>query len=159
MAFLTFTFQASAADPYLDYASPSSFTNVQPTNYNDQWNPSIINAISAWNSSPSPAAIAYNTSSPNYIIAQQFSDSWYGLCAQYHGTYHYTISLNSESISADADNFGNFVQSCLVHEYGHVFWLCDNPDTTDTTIMDYGRDRNTMIDPQTFDINNVNAIF
>lgn len=48
----------------------------------------------------------------------------------------------------------NFVMS---HEFGHLFWLCDNPVTSSPSIMDYNRNRNTMTSPQQFDISNVNA--
>lgn len=69
----------------------------------------------------------------------------------------FDITLNSRTISRDATNVSNFIQSVFVHELGHSIWLRDNPPTTSPSIMSHSRDRDTMTDPQTYDINAVNA--
>ena len=71
-------------------------------------------------------------------------------------TTKFTIKVNARTISADATNFNNFAKSTVTHEFGHVFWLCDNPNTSKSSIMKYSRNSG-MTAPQTFDVDNVNA--
>lgn len=98
--------------------------------------------------------------SQNYILASQYLDEWYGIEIPTPSSGYITsfiIKLNTRTIADNATNFSNFAQSVLVHELGHVFWLKDNPGTTSSSIMKYSRNRNLMILPQQYDINNVNA--
>lgn len=67
------------------------------------------------------------------------------------------FQTRSRTISNKATNISNFAKSTVTHEFGHVFWLCDNPTTNKSSIMKSSRNRNTMTVPQTFDIDNVNA--
>lgn len=71
----------------------------------------------------------------------------------------FAIVLVSENITeaAQSGNLANYIQSTMVHELGHTIWLADNPITSAASIMKYSRDRNTMINPSTFDILNVDA--
>ncbi len=94
--------------------------------------------------------------------ADKYDDTWYGLTSQTYNsstgyTTKFTIKVNARNISADATNFNNFAKSTVTHEFGHVFWLCDNPNTSKSSIMKYSRNRNGMTAPQTFDVDNVNA--
>lgn len=94
--------------------------------------------------------------------ADKYDDTWYELTSQTYNsstgyTTKFTIKVNARNISADATNFNNFAKSTVTHEFGHVFWLCDNPNTSKSSIMKYSRNRNSMTAPQTFDVDNVNA--
>lgn len=94
--------------------------------------------------------------------ADKYADTWYGLTSQTYNsstgyTTKFTIKVNARTISADATNFNNFAKSTVMHEFGHVFQLCDNPNTSKSSIMKYSRNRNGMTAPQTFDVDNVNA--
>lgn len=98
----------------------------------------------------------------NSIEAARYNDTWYGLTSQTYNsstgyTTKFTIKVNARTISEDATNFNNFAKSTVTHEFGHVFWLCDNPNTSKSSIMKYSRNRNSMTAPQTFDVDNVNA--
>ena len=88
----------------------------------------------------------YGFSSPNFTVKEY----------DYNNTWQTPMN---QSISNDATNFNNFVQSVLVHELGHILCLADNPSTTSSSIMKYSRDRNTLTRPQTYDINDVNTKF
>lgn len=153
-----------AADPYLSYGSKTGSVNVEKYSdkYNDTWVSILNNGISAWNNSKANVSISKTSSSKNSIEAAQYDDTWYGLTTQTYNpstgyTSKFVIKVNARTISADATNFDNFAKSTVTHEFGHVFWLCDNPSTSKSSIMKYSRDRNTMTTPQTFDIDNVNA--
>lgn len=152
-----------AADPYMDYGSETGTVSVQPySESNDIWKSIINTGIANWNNSSANVSISVSSSSSNTISAASYDDSWYGLTTQtYYTSTGYTISfviqINSRKIFNDATNFSNFATSTVTHEFGHVFWLCDNPNTTMSSIMKHSRDRNTMTTPQQFDINNVNA--
>lgn len=153
-----------AADPYLSCGSKSGSISVKSYSdkYNDTWVSILNNGISAWNNSKANVSISKSSSSSNVIEAAKYDDTWYGLTTQtYNATTGYTskfvIKINAKTISDSATNFDNFAKSTVTHEFGHVFWLCDNPSTTKSSIMKYSRDRNSMTVPQTFDVDNVNA--
>ncbi len=153
-----------AADPYLSYGSKTGNVNVKEYSdkYNDTWVSVLNNGISAWNNSSANVSISKTSSSKNSIEAAQYDDTWYGLTSPAYDTstgyiVKFTIKVNARTISADATNFNNFAKSTVTHEFGHVFWLCDNPNTSKSSIMKHSRNRNTMTTPQTFDIDNVNA--
>lgn len=153
-----------AADPYLSFGSKTGNVNVKKyaDKYNDTWVSVIDNGISAWNNSSANVSISKSSSSKNSIEAARYDDTWYGLTSQTYNsstgyTTKFTIKVNARTISADATNFNNFAKSTVAHEFGHVFWLCDNPNTSKSSIMKYSRNRNGMTAPQTFDVDNVNA--
>lgn len=152
-----------AADPFLNYGSKSGSITVKSyaNSYNSQWVTIINNARSAWNSSSAKVSISTSSSSNNTIEAAKFNDSWYGLCSQSYNTStghttKFTIKVNARTITKDATNFNSFAKSTVAHEFGHVFWLCDNPSTNSSSLMKHSRNRNNLTTPQTFDINNVN---
>ncbi|WP_152600474.1 hypothetical protein [Bifidobacterium biavatii] len=155
---------AYAADPYLPYGSKTGTINVKnySDKYNDQWISIIDNGISAWNNSRANVAISTKLFSNNSIEAARYDATWYGLTTQTYNTStgytsKFVVQVNAKTISADASDFANFAKSTVTHEFGHVFWLVDNPSTAQSSIMKYSRNRNIMTTPQTFDINNVNA--
>ena len=157
-----FSLAVHAKDPYLDIGSKTGKIDIQSYNnkYNDIWVTIIDNGIANWNDSSANVSISVSSKSSNTIEAARYDDSWYGLTTQRNNIftgYSFEIQVNARTISADATNTSNFATSTVTHEFGHIFWLCDNPDTGEDSIMKYNRDRNTMTKPQSFDIDNVNA--
>jgi hypothetical protein len=138
-----------------EWGSQSPFINVPPNNYNDQWKKPMEAAASAWTSTPTPVVVSTLSSSKNKVLAGSYTDTWYGIATSANPG-PFTIKLNSRTINRDATNFYNFVKSTLVHEYGHIFSL---DHTTKTAIMNSNRDRNTMTNPQQFDIDEVNSVY
>lgn len=117
---------------YMDADMPMSEIGNRHPYYNNNyaWVRIIDDGIAAWNDSGANVSITTSSSSDNTIEPARYNDTWYGLTTQ----------------------------TCTVaHEFGHVFWLCDNPNTTKPSLIKHSRDRNTMMTPQQFDIDNVNA--
>lgn len=155
---------AYAADPYI--ANGSETGNITVKNYssdnNYAWVRIIDDGIAAWNDSGANVSISTSSSSDNTIEPARYNDTWYGLTTQtcYASTGYtikFIIQINARTIADDAADIFNFATSTVAHEFGHVFWLCDDPNTTKPSLMKYNRDRNTMTTPQQFDIDNVNA--
>lgn len=151
------------ADPYMGAGMPSCSYSVKfGGNYNSSWTSYLNNSIGAWNSTSTPVIISQPSSASNILYAGSYSDSWLGnyTLKWTNGVVSgFTIKVNSRTISNAATNFANFAQSTTVHEFGHSFSLDDDPTTNRSTIMSYSRNRNTMIRPQQFDIENVNAYY
>lgn len=128
--------------------------------YGEAWCNVINKSINAWNNSSANVAISVSDSSNNKILVRKYDEAWYGLATQTCSSAGYTskfdIKINSRTIRNDASSYAKFARSTLTHEFGHIFWLADDPDTSQKSIMKYSRDRNVMVKPQTFDINNVN---
>ena len=153
-----------AADPYGECGSKTGKISVKDysSSYNSLWVSAIDNGISAWNNSSANVTISVSSSSKNYIEAAQFDDEWYGLTTQTCNiltgyTSKFVMQLNARTISSDATDYRKFIKSTVAHEFGHVFWLCDNPSTASKSIMKHRRDREKTTALTTFDINNVNA--
>lgn len=152
-----------AADPYLNYGAKTGTINVQnySSKYGKKWTERIDKCITAWNNSGANVNISISTNSKNIIESAEYSDTWYGSTNQVYNkktgyTSQFTIRINRRTIKQAAEKYGMFARSTLVHEIGHVFWLCDNPSTNKASIMKYNRNRNTMVKPQTVDVDNVN---
>ena len=129
--------------------------------YSAKWTKIIDKSIAAWNGSSANVNISVSAQSKNVIKAKRYNDTWYGLTTQTHNktsgyTSKFIIKVNTKTIKAKATNYSKFARSTVTHEFGHVFWLADNPNTKKSSIMKYDRDRNTMVKPQQFDIDNVN---
>lgn len=145
----------------MNYGFSSPNFTVKEYDYNNTWQTPMINLYLIGIYSDT-CLVTKSSSSANTIVAAGYSDTWYGLATQTvsgNTTTKFQIKLNSTTISNDATNFNNFVQSVLVHELGHILWLADNPSTTSSSIMKYTRDRNTLTRPQSYDINDVNTKF
>ncbi len=145
---------------YLDFGWPTTTVPIQPYSYNDVWQPAMDASISNWNDAGVEVTFVKDSSCDNIVIAESRAEDWYGINSViYNGSelVSFDITLNSRTISRDATNVSNFIQSVFVHELGHSIWLRDNPPTTSPSIMSHSRDRDTMTDPQTYDINAVNA--
>lgn len=158
---------ALAASPYLEYGSCNRDIKIKSiSSLSTTWQSIVNSSMAAWNAANANVTIREASVSllcSNSVEVNEYDDTWYGLCSQTYSangcTTKFTIRMNSRTISKDATNFSNFAQSTLVHEFGHVFWLCDEPDTSYASIMKYSRNRNTMIVPQQYDINNVRAMY
>ena len=152
------------ADPYSSHGCQYGAISVKNYSslYNDTWVAILNSGRAAWNNSSANVVITTTSSSNNTIEAANYSDTWYGLnIPNYNHTTGYTtefhIKINSRTINNDATNLSNFAKSTVAHEFGHCFWLCDNPTTSALTLMKHKRNRNSITTPQSFDIMNVNA--
>lgn len=162
LVFSAFPVKQTQAATFNDYGHRYGRIDIEPFNYNSTWQNPMNASLSSWNYSSANVDIRKSIYSGNRYIASSYSDTWYGLCTQwlYVGTRYtarFEIKLNSREIVADATNFYNFVDSVGTHEFGHIFWLADNPNTGNGSIMNYNRNRNTLTNPTSFDINNVNS--
>lgn len=147
-----------SASAFLSYGWPNVVIPIKPYSYNNTWQSPMDASISNWNNAGAKITFNKDSTSNNTIIVDSYADSWLGLNTGTHSGSQLTrfvIQLNSRTINLNATNFSNFVTSVFVHELGHSIWLADNPDTTCETIMSYYRDRNTMTQPQVYDIRNV----
>ncbi|MEK4529528.1 MULTISPECIES: hypothetical protein [Paenibacillus] len=158
---LMFSFNLTTSAELTNSGSPDAGISVKsPDNLNDTWKTPINEGIIAWNGTPTPVTIGYLSSSTNTITAASYPDTWYGLNSQwFFPKYRYTIQLNSRTIVRDATNFSNFVKGATVHEFGHSFFLKDNPNTTKASIMKYSNDFNTVTTPRQYDIDDVNTAY
>ncbi|MDC3418341.1 hypothetical protein [Aquibacillus salsiterrae] len=138
---------------------PTPNFSLRNFNYNDTWEPPMDRGIVEWNNTPTLVRIGTSSSSPNTVVAQQFSYAAYGYYYNWtHTDKDFEIELNSRTISNDATNIQNFIQSAMTHELGHALWLADNPSST-SSIMHYDNNFNVNYKPFQFDINNVNTKF
>ncbi|MBE5967253.1 MAG: hypothetical protein E7255_09865 [Lachnospiraceae bacterium] len=137
------------------WGSQTPHINVPTNTYNDTWKTPMNAAAVAWNGTDTKVTVGVLSTSKNSVLAASYTDTWYGTASSANPG-PFTIKLNARTISNDATNFANFVQSTLVHEYGHIFCL---DHTTKTSIMNSSRDRNTMITPQAFDVSEVNSVY
>ena len=122
------------------------------------------NSVSAWNSTNTPVNIkTVPGSGHSYVIDGVYNDTWYGLYTPKNRQWiisgragKFTIELNRKELVSESDNFW---QSVLVHELGHAFCLDDNPSSGNSSIMNYDRNRNTLIKPTSNDIAGVNSAY
>ncbi len=145
---------------YLDYGWSTTTIPIQPYSYNDVWQTAMDASISSWNNAGVEVTFGKDSSCDNTVIAAYLDADWYGNITCYPNESElesFDISLNSRRISEDTTNTSNFIQSVFVHELGHTIWLRDNPPTGLDSIMYHFRDRDTMTEPQDYDINAVNA--
>ena len=157
---LIFNVTTAYAARFRSYGWPSATVPVKTYSYNSTWQTPMNQSVLNWNGTPTRIGFSKSSSSSNNIYASQYSWSDYGKCTStYTGSKitNYTIKLNSRTISADATNLSNFIQSVFVHELGHTIWLGDNPNTSSSSIMKYSRNRNSMTKPSSYDISSVNT--
>ena len=91
-----------------------------------------------------------------------------------HAIYYGATNVNNNKIIVrdyDYDSSGSsynpdthtaltyMVCSTIAHEIGHLYWLADNPVESpagyDVSLMNHGRNRNKIYEPQVFDVSNV----
>lgn len=155
---------ASGAEPArADYFSggwPTAWSYIRPYSYNATWQSPMDRSLNNWNATASPADIQKVSGASNTVTAASYPDSWFGHYRKSCGVgCSYAIRLNSRRISAEATNFANFVTSVMVHEFGHALSMADNPNTTRASIMKESRSRNSMITPQSYDVEEVNRYY
>ncbi|MFG1872897.1 zinc metalloprotease [Micromonospora arborensis] len=129
--------------------------SIYPYNYNSTWMSPLDRSLSNWNVTASPAYFYKDTLSSSTLTVTSYSDTWYGYY-QACGTTCMYVRVNSRTINRDASNFSNFVTSVVVHELGHALNLAHNDLTS---IMNHGRNRNSMTTPQSHDVADVNAYY
>lgn len=153
---------APAQATFYSGGMPNAHYLIRPYSYNDLWQPNLDRALTNWFNTPTPAWIEKSTATSSALTAAQFADTWYGLYSPSGSGSGRTfqIRLNSRTIARDAANFANFVTSCFVHELGHGLSLNDDPPVASTaSIMRHDRNRNVMITPQQYDIDDVNNFY
>ena len=146
---------------YLSYGYGSSTVYVHPYSFDNPWQNAINQSRNNWNDSNANVHIGSLASSNNYIFVGVYDGTQYGkyIPKDQNGSEvtRFHIQLNKNQITSAANNLSNFIQSVTVHEFGHAFWLKDNPNTPRSSIMKYSRDRDTMINPSNYDVQNVKA--
>lgn len=148
------------AATFLNYGYPSSTIPIRPYTYAAAWQGPMDTSLANWNNAGAKVQFVKSSSSSNTITVGSFNNTAYGVnYASVSGNkvVNFRIELNTSTITTDASNLTNFIQSVFVHELGHSIWLGDNPTTSSPSIMSYTRNRNSMTKPQTFDINNVKS--
>jgi hypothetical protein len=146
----------------LSYGYPTPTIKVKAYSYNSTWQVPMDQSLTNWVNTPTKINVYKISQSDNTISAFNSADTYYGInypTVSGSTLTKFRIELNSRTISGDATNFSIFVQSVLVHELGHSMWLADanTITTSNSTIMQYARNRNIMSTPQYFDIVNING--
>lgn len=155
----------SKAAVYNDYGLESkNATLSQVSGLSDKWATVIKNAIETWNNSGAGVKVEQSVTPVSTLKVASYADSWYGLTKSYYNvstgyTSKAEIKINDRTISRDASNFSRFAQSTVAHEIGHLYWLADNPVDSpagyNMSLMNHGRNRNTIYEPKVFDVSNV----
>lgn len=139
--------------------------------YIKMWNPSenlsstyqvpYARAKNAWYNTATDAQIVDEWNDHQHqIYDRQIADTWNGLYSvswyNSNGTARsFTICLNDTILR---NKSYNYVQSVIVHEFGHVLGLDDDPPEYQS-IMRSDRTRETMITPQQDDVDGVNDFY
>lgn len=162
MLSLSFSMVAYAAS-YIYYAGGLKNASVEVEN-RLSYSTVYKNSVNVWNNTSTPVNITtVPGSGHSYVIDGVYDDTWYGLYTPKDRQYlvsgragKFTIELNRSQLVSESDNFR---QSVLVHELGHAFCLDDNPSSGNSSIMNYDRNRNTLIKPTSNDIAGVNNAY
>ena len=145
----------AVASPYTGRGQETPKIAVYPYSYNSTWQTPMNKALSNWNATYSPVYLNKSTNSGSTITVKSYTDTWLGYYQKCGPTCMY-IRLNSRTISNNASNFSNYVQSVLVHEYGHALGLAHQ---SSSSIMYTSRNRNTMTSPTSKDVTNVRKAY
>ena len=142
---------AGYADPDIDYKSDS--------NVNSIYKYAMSYAMNSWNDASCDCTVSSSTGSANYLETYSTSTTTYGkytplalIDQSTHRATWFKISFNSNYWPSMSLNSRN---SVAVHEIGHAMSL--NDLSSGTAIMNNNRNRELIHDPQTDDINGVNA--
>lgn len=161
--YLTITYKSAPSTDV--YSSNGGLSNrnvtiqlIGTTTQNATWSSIITTSRDAWNKSGAGVIVSTTMTgtSPHKLTVDSYpAESWYGVCYKYpDGNVVATSSLiriNTSTIGAST----NFRRSTVTHEIGHLFWLGDNPKTTEISLMSYSRDKETVYVPQAFDVYNI----
>jgi hypothetical protein len=145
---------------FLNYGYGNKSIPIKNYSYSSVWQIPMDAAVNSWNSSNTSINFYKCSNTNNKITVSPFSFNEVGKLKPIivSGTelVEFEIQLNSTTITNNAVNLNNYIQSVFVHELGHAIWLEGNPTTTEDSIMKYSRNRNTMIAPSSFDEASVN---
>ena len=160
---LTFVLHNTLAFAYVYYSRGQDLPNlrVNSSHLESTFTTAYSNSRTAWFNTYTRANIIIdNTVSDKYIKSAYLSETYYGAYAPtgYAPSGRatgFTITLNTRTIP----NNNSFRQSLIVQEFVHAFCLGYNPSSGNTSIMNYNRDRYTLISPTSDDINGVQAAY
>ena len=146
---------------YVTYSNGYVSKSIPIENRTITYHQPFLNSIDAWYDSAVGVYIyTVAGSGNNWIIDEQIADTWYGMYEPKILEYvfwgratKFKITLNRSTLLNKSDNF---LQSVIVHEFGHALCLGDNPPES-PSIMRYDRNRETCITPQEDDKNGVMA--
>ena|GEM_PF-1609233 len=138
------------------------------------WNNIINGASTMWNSSGAGVNISTTTAPGPYahvlIVRPETGVTWRGMCqkspagnifATTSAIIINTLVVDNPSPTEPAPHNINLLRmSTVVHEFGHLFWLADSPNSGNAaTLMFANRNRMSIFVPQVFDENNVRALY
>ncbi|MCL2400228.1 MAG: InlB B-repeat-containing protein [Defluviitaleaceae bacterium] len=152
---------------HIDFWWQSTTIPMRSFNFNDQWQTPMNTAIADWNNNTSRVSFTTNSTSNNLVTAGSRTHNDLGrfYFHQTSGTslIRFDIDLNSRTLSSGRTGtvFTNYVRSVFSHELGHVVGLRDNPTgtTVNGSLMNHGRDRNSVTRALAFDIASVNMLY
>lgn len=138
--------------------------NVKYVNVSDNWASRFDDARSRWNSAGAGAFIGRSSDSTATMSAGRYTgQSWYGhyTTRKVNLVMTFTIEVNWLAIQSDSPEpaFWTWVASTSTHELGHSLRLNDNPPTASVSLMKHGRNRATVVSPQSYDVQNVLACY
>lgn len=155
---VTYTNRTVAKNAIMSYGASSKTLTIKLVGYDAMagWQPIIQSSCRAWNDSKAKTNITVTTTgSSKYTmeVVDQPLISWYGLTTSEWNANGTTtsakIQINKGKIGNASDNTK---RSTVTHEIGHLFWLDDDPETNDYSLMLHARDRDLIYTPQMIDI-------
>ena len=139
---------------------------IGATTLSQEWSSIISAAANDWSNSDAGTTVNLTTSGPQ---PHSIRVDWFtheevpglGQCDKLpNGNFVATSSL----IRINLNNVSTFHlarRSVVSHEIGHLFWLGDNPNSSNllSSLMNHGRDRDNVFAPRVYDVNNVRWIY
>lgn len=124
---------------------------------NDIWLPAINSARSKWNNSRANVSVTTTTTktSPHTLVVKDYPStiSWMGICRRDSSDNNIItrseIEINATTLKTYSSSYRSAV---IAHEIGHLFWLGDNPNTTENSIMRYDCVEAHIYTPQPIDV-------
>ena len=143
---------------------PSTVFIIQCTGsaaQSSEWYPLIQEAAMAWNALAGfTITVSTTTQSPFTCEVGSYDETWYGLnsysCKTSGEIVKSSIKINAETCADE----NNPKKSTITHEIGHLLGLADNPPVGDNdSLMNHGRERDIVYQPQPYDVTNVKYIY
>ena len=142
-------------------------------NGNSRWRDGMIRGQSLWNNSNTRVHFIRAANTGNTVQVAGFSWNAFGLLRHRGGTgtnlTRFQIEMNERTIAQHANqnrfNLDNVITSVFAHELGHSIGLRDGLRDSplgggnNGSLMNNGRNRNTVIGPTQFDVVSVNMIY